>query len=98
MAKMKERTLLQKLTDVMPPYLANYLCWYYADPNTRCSWDELCSYDANFKQQGEHAGENKTEQFCEQNWLIRDDYLYATYENIQSDESISEYVAESTIW
>ena len=73
MAKMKERTLLQKLTDVMPPYLANYLCWYYADPDTRCSWDELCSYDANFKQQGEHAGENKTEQFCEQNWLIRDD-------------------------
>ena len=73
MAKLKERTLLQKLTDVMPPYLANYLCWYYADPDTRCSWEELCSYDANFKQQGEHAGENKSEQFCEQNWLIRDD-------------------------
>ena len=73
MAKMKERTLLQKLTDVMPPYLANYLCWYYADPDTRCSWDELCYYDANFKQQGENAGQNKTEQFCEQNWLIRDD-------------------------
>lgn len=53
----------EKLTDVMPPYLANYLCWYYADPNTRCSWEELCSYDANFKQQGEHAGENKSEQF-----------------------------------
>ena len=73
MAKLKDKTLTQKLCEVMPPYLAMYLQWYYSDPNTRCSWDELCSYDVNFKQQGEHAGENKTEDFCEKNWLIRDD-------------------------
>ena len=73
MAKLKDKTLTQKLCEVMPPYLAMYLQWYYSDPNTRCSWEELCNYDANFKQQGEHAGENKTEQLCEQNWLIRDD-------------------------
>ena len=68
MAKLKDKTLTQKLCEVMPPYLAMYLQWYYSDPNTRCTWEELCNYDANFKQQGEHAGENKTEQFCEQNW------------------------------
>lgn len=73
MAKMKDKTLSQKLCEVVPPYLAMYLQWYYSDPKTRCTWDELCAYDANFKQQGEHAGENKSELFCEQNWLIRDD-------------------------
>ena len=73
MAKLTEKSLNQKLCEVMKPYLAMYLCWYYQDPETRCSWDELCNYDANFKQQGEHAGENKTQEFCEQNWLIRDD-------------------------
>lgn len=73
MARLSEKSLNQKLCEVMPPYLASYLTWYYADPDTRVSWEELCNYDANFKQQGEHAGENKTQEFCEQNWLIRDD-------------------------
>lgn len=73
MAKLKDKTLMQKLQEVMPPYLAMYLCWYYSDPNTRVSWEDLCRYDVNFKQQGENAGQNKTEEFCEQNWLIRDD-------------------------
>ena len=73
MAKMKDKTLLQKLQEVMPNYLASYLCWYYSDPETRISWDELCNYDVNFKQQGENAGQNKSEEFAEQNWLIRED-------------------------
>ncbi len=73
MAKMKDKTLMQKLQEVMPAYLAYYLCWYYSDPKTRCAWDELCNYDANFKCQGDKAGENKTEQFAEDNWLIRED-------------------------
>ena len=73
MAKMKDKTLMQKLQEVMPSYLAYYLIWYYSDPTTRCSWDELCAYDANFRCQGDKAGENKTEQFAEQNWLIRED-------------------------
>lgn len=73
MAKMKDKTLLQKLDEVMPHYLASYLCWYYSDPSTRISWDDLCKQDINFKQQGEYAGQNKTEEFAEQNWLIRED-------------------------
>lgn len=64
---------MQKLQEVMPSYLACYLIWYYSDPTTRCSWEELCAYDANFRCQGEKSGEYKTEQFAEQNWLIRDD-------------------------
>lgn len=73
MAKLKDKTLLQKLQEVMPNYLASYLCWYYADPTTRISWDDLCKQDINFKCQGELAGQNKTEEFAEQNWLIRED-------------------------
>ena len=73
MAKLKDKTLLQKLQEVMPNYLASYLCWYYSDPNTRISWDDLCKQDINFKQQGENAGQNKSEEFAEQNWLIRED-------------------------
>ena len=73
MAKLKDKTLMQKLQEVMPSYLAYYLIWYYSDPTTRVSWEELCLYDANFKCQGEKSGEFKTEQFAEQNWLIRED-------------------------
>lgn len=72
MAKMKDKTLLQKLQEVMPYYLATYLCWYYSDPNTRISWEDLCKSDQNFRVQGEDGG-YKTEQFAEQNWLIRED-------------------------
>ena len=70
MAKLSAKSLNQKLCEVMKPYLAAYLTWYYADPDQRCSWDELCNYDQNFKQKN---GENKTQEFCETNWLIRDD-------------------------
>ena len=69
---MKDKTLLQKLQEVMPPYLASYLSWYYSDPETRIPWEELCKYDANFRSQGEDGG-YKTEEFAEQNWLIRED-------------------------
>lgn len=34
---------------------------------------DLCKQDINFKCQGELAGQNKTEEFAEQNWLIRED-------------------------
>lgn len=66
----KEKTIMQALTEVVPNYLASYLCWYYSDPNKRISWDELCKSDANFRSK---SGGNKTEDFAEQNWLIRDD-------------------------
>lgn len=70
MARMSEKTLLQELQEVVPYYLANYLLWYYSDPEQRISWDELCRSDINFKSK---TGENKTEDFCEQNWLPRPD-------------------------
>lgn len=69
---MKDKTLLQKLQEVVPPYLASYICWYYADPDKRISWDDLCKQDQNFRVQGEEGG-YKTEEFAEQNWLIRED-------------------------
>lgn len=61
---------MQALTEVVPNYLASYICWYYSDPNKRISWEDLCKSDANFRSR---SGVNKTEDFCEQNWLIRDD-------------------------
>ena len=66
----KEKTIMQALTEVVPNYLASYICWYYSDPNKRISWEELCKTDSNFRSKN---GENKTEDFAEQNWLIRDD-------------------------
>ena len=66
----KEKTIIQALTEVVPYYLASYICWYYSDPNKRISWEDLCKSDANFRSRN---GKNKTEDFCEQNWLIRDD-------------------------
>ena len=66
----KEKTIMQALTEVIPNYLASYICWYYSDPNKRISWDDLCKTDSNFRSKN---GENKTEDFAEQNWLIRDD-------------------------
>ena len=66
----KEKTIMQALTEVVPNYLASYICWYYSDPNKRISWEDLCKSDANFRSR---SGVNKTEDFCEQNWLIRDD-------------------------
>lgn len=68
--KPKERTLTQMLEDVMPRYLASYLIWYYSDPKKRVTWEELCKTDTNFKTS---AGTFKTEEFAEQNWLIRAD-------------------------
>ena len=66
----KEKSIIQSLQEVVPYYLASYICWYYSDPKTRCSWDDLCKTDANFRSK---SGDNKTEEFAEQNWLIRDD-------------------------
>lgn len=68
--KPKERTLSQVLEDVMPRYLASYLIWHYSDENKRCTWEELCRTDTNFKT---NTGAIKTEEFAEQNWLPRTD-------------------------
>ena len=35
----KEKTIMQALTEVVPNYLASYLCWYYSDTNKRISWE-----------------------------------------------------------
>lgn len=72
MAKMKDKTLLQKLDEVMPHYLSAYLCWYYSDPAQRIPWEDLCRQDINFKLQSGEGG-CKTAEFAEQNWLIRED-------------------------
>lgn len=70
MAKMNEKTLTQKLNEVMKPYLAQFLVWYYSDPETRISWDSLCKQDMNFRDKN---GKNKSQEFCEKTWLIRED-------------------------
>ena len=83
----KEKTIMQALTEVVPNYLASYLCWYYSDPNKRISWDELCKSDANFRSK---SGENKTEDFAEQNWLIRDDVQKALSGDVNSAKYVDE--------
>lgn len=68
---MKEYTsVFQKMQEVVPYYIAKYVDWYLTDSNERCTWDELCTCDKNYKCK---AGENKTEQFAKENWLTRED-------------------------
>lgn len=70
MAKNKDKTLLQKMQEICPYHIAKYVQWYLSDQKKRCKWDELCQCDMQFKSKD---GTNKTEEFCENNWLIRDD-------------------------
>ena len=72
MAKAKKdcKSIYQKLEEVVPPYLARYIVWYFSDKETRKSWDELCTCDPNFKTA---EGKNKSEKFARENWLVRED-------------------------
>ena len=62
--------VLQKMQEICPYHIAKYVQWYLSDKKKRCKWDELCQCDMQFKSKD---GTNKTEEFCENNWLIRDD-------------------------
>lgn len=72
MAKAKKdcKSIYQKLEEVVPPYLARYIVWYFSDKETRKSWNELCKCDVNFRTTD---GKNKSEAFCQENWLTRED-------------------------
>jgi len=63
-------TLQQKLESVCPPYIARYVRWYMSPPDDRCSWAELCATDAHYRDSG---GNDRTEEFCRENWLTRED-------------------------
>ena len=58
------------MQEICPYHIAKYVQWYLSDQKKRCKWDELCQCDMQFKSKD---GTNKTEEFCENNWLIRDD-------------------------
>ena len=64
------KSVLQKMQEVTTYYIAKYVEWYLSDKNERCSWEELCKCDLNYKSR---TGEYKTEQFAKDNWLTRED-------------------------
>ena len=64
------KTVQQKMCEVTVYYIAKYVEWYLSDKNERCTWDELCQCDKNFKSK---SGVNKTEKFARENWLTRED-------------------------
>ena len=37
------KTIIQKMQEVAPNYIAKYVEWYLTDPEDRCSWEELCT-------------------------------------------------------
>ena len=43
------KTVLQKMTEVAPYYIAKYVDWYLTSPEDRGSWDDLCKCDINYK-------------------------------------------------
>lgn len=70
MAKSKDKTLLQKMQEICPYTLrsmCNGICQTRKkDANgTNCA-NVICQFKSK-------DGTNKTEEFCENNWLIRDD-------------------------
>lgn len=64
------RTVLQKMGEYAPYYICRYVQWYMTDPEDRETWEELCNCDINFKSKD---GTLKTEKFCKENWLCRED-------------------------
>lgn len=63
-------TLIAKMTTVCPYYIGKYVEWYLSPPDERQSWDSLCKCDQMFQSKN---GQNKTEKFCRENWLPRED-------------------------
>lgn len=66
----RTNTVIGALQEYVPYYLAKYVEWYMTPENKRCSWEELSKCDLNFKTK---AGELKTPEFAEENWLPRQD-------------------------
>lgn len=64
------QTVLKKMLEVTPYYIAKYIEWYLTNKDERCTWDELCQCDKNFRSKN---GDNKTEKFAYENWLTRED-------------------------
>lgn len=64
------KTVLQKMCDAAPYYIAKYIEWYMTDAAEREPWEKLCECDQNFRSKD---GTNKTEKFAKDNWLSRDD-------------------------
>ena len=64
------KTLLGKMQEVAPNYIAKYIEWYMSDKDERPKWEDLVTCDPNFKYKD---GTYKTEKFCLDNWLTRED-------------------------
>ena len=79
--KSKMPSVLHKMCEVAPYHIAKYVLWYLSSSEERCSWDELCKCDVNFRKYSGSArkGEKKvitgnvTEEMAKENWLTRDD-------------------------
>lgn len=71
MAKLEGNTIIKKLEDTgLPYYLCKFVDWYLTDEEHRQKWEDLCNCDINYKTK---QGENKTPEFCKENWLTRAD-------------------------
>ena len=64
------KTVMQKMTEVCPAYIAKYVEWYLTPKDERCTWNKLCGNDNSFKTK---SGTNKSEEFARENWLTRED-------------------------
>ena len=76
MANLNVKTVLAKMQEVVPYYIAKYVDWYLTDKNERCPWNDLCKCDINFrvtKKKDGWNGEYKSEEFARDNWLTRED-------------------------
>ncbi len=69
------KTVLQKMTEVAPYYIAKYVEWYLTPTEDRISWEDLCKCDIQYRTRDPEGklSINKSEQFAKENWLTRED-------------------------
>lgn len=68
MGKLTYKTINQKLQEIVPKYIANFIVWYYTPEDKRKPFEEFMPYEPNVK--------NKTLDECKQ-WLTREDAIEA---------------------
>lgn len=68
MGKLTYKTINQKLQEIVPKYIANFIVWYYTPEDKRKPFEEFMPYEPNVK--------NKTLDECKE-WLTREDAIEA---------------------
>ena len=90
------KTIIQKMQEVAPNYIAKYVEWYLTDPEDRCTWEELCTCDQQFKSRsGGYKTENLQGKLADSERILREQSdIYEAHENLQHNADLPEDVGQ----